>query len=80
MNAKKPTKKEQEQIAKERQDETARQRFAIETALDFELRSVACRVLMLSKGATSDLFAGRAKQAFLQAEYEATRLLPKGNA
>jgi hypothetical protein len=74
---KKLTKKEQEQATKAREDEMARQRFALENAFDHELRALASRVIMLHKGADAHLFAERASLAFDAAAQECARFLPK---
>jgi hypothetical protein len=69
-------KKEQEQATKEREAETVRQRFAIETTLDFDMRALACRVILMDRFATATLFSSRARQAFSDAWGECTKFLP----
>jgi hypothetical protein len=74
---KKPTKTEQKQATKARGAETVRQRCVLQNAFDHELIALACRVIMLNKGATSALFVDRASQAFEAASQECAMFLPK---
>jgi hypothetical protein len=48
----------------EEQKRALQSRFAIETAIDCELRACACRIIGLNHAVTEDLFLQRSKLAF----------------
>jgi len=45
-----------------------RSRFAIETAIDYDLREAVARIIGLNPGVTEELFLSRCKLAFVDAK------------